>query len=76
MATIKAKTLEGEGERSHRIRITLTSQNVASLEKGERARRASRGGGRLRRECRSYAPSAACQHVEYPSTPRSQCAPT
>ena len=35
MAAIKPKVLEGEGERSHRIRITLTSQNVAALEKGE-----------------------------------------
>ena len=36
MATIKPKTLDTEGgERSHRIRITLTSQNVAALEKGE-----------------------------------------
>ena len=35
MATVtKAKGLEGEEAKTHRIRITLTSQNVASLEKG------------------------------------------
>ncbi len=33
----KGKALEGEGEapKSHKIRITLTSQTVESLEKGE-----------------------------------------
>ena len=35
----KGKALEGEGEapKAHKIRITLTSQTVESLEKGEYA---------------------------------------
>ena len=34
MAAIKAKSLDTDGAPAHRIRITLTSQNVAALEKG------------------------------------------
>jgi hypothetical protein len=36
MATTKGKTLEGETEapKTHKIRITLTSQEVSALEKG------------------------------------------
>eukprot|EP00976_Prorocentrum_cordatum_P061939 1176522-Prorocentrum_minimum.AAC.2 len=32
---ISAKTAAEEGERIHKIRITLSSRNVANLEKGE-----------------------------------------
>jgi hypothetical protein len=51
-AVTKAKGIEGEEAKTHKIRITLTSQNVASLEKGAcgRGRRAGgRGGEELRR---------------------------
>ena len=34
MATMKAKSFEGEEAKEHKIRITLTSQKVAALEKG------------------------------------------
>ncbi len=35
MSAIKGKTVEGDAPQVHRIRITLTSQNVEALEKGE-----------------------------------------
>jgi hypothetical protein len=45
-AVTKAKGIEGEEAKTHKIRITLTSQNVASLEKGACGRGGRRAGGR------------------------------